>query len=157
MISKLHKAFTLIELMIVIAIIAILSVAFLPSALKAPAKARDAGRMKNVRDIQASVESYAATHQGTNQYVVATGDIDAAEALKMGWKLPDDTSKKYYYGYNGVTAYYIGVPLESTSTATHCVDPAKFISGMLLTDLVAYAGVACTAPAVEMFAVIGPM
>ena len=42
--NKFRKAFTLIELLIVIAIIAILTVAFLPGALKAPTKARDAGK-----------------------------------------------------------------------------------------------------------------
>lgn len=48
------------ELLIVIAIIAILTVALLPSVLKAPAKARDAVRIKKVNDIQTAVEaSYA--------------------------------------------------------------------------------------------------
>lgn len=60
-----EKAFTLIELLIVIAIIGILTVAFLPGALKAPAKARDAQRQKAVRDIQAVVESYIVEHSGT--------------------------------------------------------------------------------------------
>ncbi|MBI2638253.1 prepilin-type N-terminal cleavage/methylation domain-containing protein [Candidatus Peregrinibacteria bacterium] len=60
-----EKGFTLVELLIVIAIIAILTVAFLPGALKAPAKARDAQRQKAVRDIQAAVESYIAEHSGT--------------------------------------------------------------------------------------------
>lgn len=59
------KAFTLVELLIVIAIIAILTVAFLPGALQAPAKARDAGRQKAVRDISAAVEAYIAENNGT--------------------------------------------------------------------------------------------
>lgn len=59
-----NKAFTLIELLIVIAIIAILTVAFLPGALKAPAKARDAGRVKAINDIAAALESYSAEHNG---------------------------------------------------------------------------------------------
>ncbi len=60
--NKFRKAFTLIELLIVIAIIAILTVAFLPGALKAPAKARDAGRVKAINDIAAALESYSAEH-----------------------------------------------------------------------------------------------
>lgn len=63
--NKFKKAFTLIELLIVIAIIAILTVAFLPGALKAPAKARDAQRVKAVNDVAAVLESYAAEHNGT--------------------------------------------------------------------------------------------
>ncbi|GEM_PF-874372 len=60
-----EKGFTLVELLIVIAIIAILTVAFLPGALKAPAKARDAQRQKAVYDISAALESYIAEHNGT--------------------------------------------------------------------------------------------
>jgi len=52
------KAFTLIELLIVIGVIAVLTVAFLPNALSAPAKARDAGRIKSINDIAASIETY---------------------------------------------------------------------------------------------------
>lgn len=59
-----ERAFTLVELLIVIAIIAVLTVAFLPGALKAPAKARDAGRVKTVNDIAGAVESYASEHLG---------------------------------------------------------------------------------------------
>lgn len=60
-----NKAFTLIELLIVIAIIAILTVAFLPGALKAPAKARDAGRIKAINDIATVLDSYAAEKGGS--------------------------------------------------------------------------------------------
>ena len=52
------KAFTLIELLIVIGVISVLTVAFLPNALSAPAKARDAGRIKTVNDIAAALETY---------------------------------------------------------------------------------------------------
>lgn len=45
------KAFTLIELLIVIAIIGILAVAFLPSLLGGPAKARDAQRMTDLKKL----------------------------------------------------------------------------------------------------------
>lgn len=46
-----RKGFTLIELLIVIGIIAVLAVAFLPSVLNAPAKARDAQRIEEVNKI----------------------------------------------------------------------------------------------------------
>lgn len=45
------KGFTLIELLIVIVIIGILAVAFIPSIMGAPAKARDAGRISAVSNI----------------------------------------------------------------------------------------------------------
>jgi len=48
---KNKKGFTLIELLIVITIIGILAVAFLPSLLGAPAKARDTQRIADVQKI----------------------------------------------------------------------------------------------------------
>ena len=45
---KFSEGFTLIEILIVIAIIGVLAVAFLPSVLNAPAKARDAQRIEDV-------------------------------------------------------------------------------------------------------------
>ncbi len=46
------------ELLIVIAILGILGVAFVPNILKAPAKARDAVRVKKVQDIHTAIEAY---------------------------------------------------------------------------------------------------
>lgn len=51
------KGFTLIELLIVITIIGVLAVAFLPSLLGAPAKARDVQRMTDVNKIAAHLTS----------------------------------------------------------------------------------------------------
>lgn len=50
------KGFTLLELLIVIAIIAILSVALLPTITGAPAKARDAARVSAVESIVTVIE-----------------------------------------------------------------------------------------------------
>jgi prepilin-type N-terminal cleavage/methylation domain-containing protein len=50
-IFKNKKGFTLIELLIVITIIGILAVAFLPSLMGSPAKARDVQRMADVKKI----------------------------------------------------------------------------------------------------------
>ena len=77
-----RRGFTLMELLIVIAIIAILAVAFVPNALKAPAKARDVVRIKRVQDVQTAVESHLAE---TGQIVASDGGncLDAA-AVTMG-------------------------------------------------------------------------
>lgn len=57
-----HRGFTLMELLIVIAILGILGVAFVPNILKAPAKARDAVRVKKVQDVYTAIEAYYAEH-----------------------------------------------------------------------------------------------
>ncbi len=57
-----QKAFTLIELLIVIAIIGILAVALLPNVLGAPATARDAGRKTELNSVAAALEQYKASN-----------------------------------------------------------------------------------------------
>lgn len=96
-----NRAFTLIELLIVIAIIAILTVAFLPGALKAPAKARDAGRVKAINDIAAALDSYSAEHNGnlpdhnnTDKGCLvkpATGDLTILASYFPNNTFPTDT------------------------------------------------------------------
>lgn len=72
------KAFTLIELLIVIAIIGILAVAFLPSLLGAPAKGRDAQRLAAVQKIQSFLVSESLV--GGIASGVTTGCINSADA-----------------------------------------------------------------------------
>jgi prepilin-type N-terminal cleavage/methylation domain-containing protein len=52
------KAFTLIELLIVVAIIGILAVALIPAITSGPARARDAARITAVNDVISAVEQY---------------------------------------------------------------------------------------------------
>jgi len=58
------KAFTLIELLIVITIIGILSVALVPRIVGGPSKARDAQRMADLQQIATALELYAQDHGG---------------------------------------------------------------------------------------------
>ncbi len=135
-----EKAFTLMELLIVIAIIAILTVAFLPNALKAPAKARDAVKIKKVQDIQTAVEAYTA-ERGTPPASAASTPfcLLKVQADSMGIETPLDSSKskscnstdtaasaaidtaganKYFYRYNATNKYYIvGAVMEVTTGA----------------------------------------
>jgi len=62
-----RKGFTLIELLVVIAIIGLLASIVLVSLNSARAKARDAKRVSELRQIQAALEMY---YSGINSYVV---------------------------------------------------------------------------------------
>jgi general secretion pathway protein G len=52
------KGFTLIELMIVIAIISVLAVTLVPQLTGAQARSRDAGRVSSLKNITAVLETY---------------------------------------------------------------------------------------------------
>ncbi len=77
--KKNKKAFSLIELLIVITIIGILSVLFLPSITTGPSKARDTARVTNIADIALALEVY---YQDVGHFPNSTGEalIDTSTA-----------------------------------------------------------------------------
>jgi prepilin-type N-terminal cleavage/methylation domain-containing protein len=64
-IKRSQKGFTLIELMIVIAIIAILAAILIPNFLHARAEAQTSGCEGNEKQIATAMEEYAVDHNGT--------------------------------------------------------------------------------------------
>jgi prepilin-type N-terminal cleavage/methylation domain-containing protein len=76
-----QKGFTLIELLVVIAIIGVLSSVVLASLNTARAKARDAVRVSDLRNIQKALELYASDHGGTYPVVNYSGYCGGFDTL----------------------------------------------------------------------------
>lgn len=126
-----ERAFTLVELLIVIAIIAILTVAFLPGALKAPARARDAGKIKTTQDIAAALEGYYNLHNNTYPATAAAdnGCLTGAMVSSLGLSFPPSVNVtqvaadcSYHYWANAANTFYaVGFVPENLATATSAV------------------------------------
>lgn len=71
--KKAQKGFTIIELLIVIAIIAILAGLVLNNFTGAQAKARDTQRLQDINNVHSKLEEY------HNEYSAYPGDLDAAQ------------------------------------------------------------------------------
>jgi general secretion pathway protein G len=69
------RGFTLIELMIVIAIIGVLTAILIPNFLHARAQSQTAACEGNLKHIAVALEEYATDHSG--QYPPASGPVDA--------------------------------------------------------------------------------
>jgi type II secretion system protein G len=117
-----QRGFTLLEMMVVVAIIAILAAILIPNFTRARAQAQTSACMGNVKIIATALELYFTDHQ---QYPAATGsNVDSAFVATMAGYLsqvPVDpaagTSTSYYQitttqasSNNGVAGYTIWCP-----------------------------------------------
>jgi general secretion pathway protein G len=123
MMQRIHKGFTLIEVIIVIALVGVLSTAMIMiiNPLQQFKKARDVERKSDLRQIQAALELYRSDNAA---YPAALPNCDAAFTGTSGatylQKLPCDpvSNIKYTYALNGNTYTLVGC-LENTN------DPQK--------------------------------
>lgn len=126
-----NKGFTLIEMLIVIAIIAILSAIVLTSVSGFQASARDTARVGNLKNIQSYLElfynkcGYYPGYQGGNSTCNATlqqwSDLSSLmSTVGVTNQLPKDPSagRSFCYGVNpnDGNSYILGTVLESSNS-----------------------------------------
>ncbi|OGG59609.1 hypothetical protein A3C89_00105 [Candidatus Kaiserbacteria bacterium RIFCSPHIGHO2_02_FULL_50_50] len=126
------RGFTLIELMVVITIIGLLASSVLVALGNARAKARDARRTADIRQVMTALELYA--NDNTNGYPQCSGgsscDLDTLTTLVPGYidKLPSDpvAANTYTYWDDSDTAapfdgYAIQIKYERALSAPNAV------------------------------------
>ena len=102
------KAFTLVELLVVVAIIAILASALLVGLGGARQKARDARRIADLRNVQSALEVYYARH---NEYPTSTSWADLENDLNNA----------------GITSQLPGDPLTGTYDYVYCDNAQRYV------------------------------
>ncbi|MFH1456844.1 MAG: prepilin-type N-terminal cleavage/methylation domain-containing protein [Patescibacteria group bacterium] len=111
---KKNKGFTLIELLVVIAIIGLLATLAVVALNNARAKARDARRISDIKQIQTALEMY---YNDANLYPTALGTEIANGSNTYMVSVPDDPQNTgtYVYTYTGggTADYTITFMLES--------------------------------------------
>lgn len=100
--KKLLKGFTLIELMIVIAIIAILAAILIPSFIHARDQSKLGACESNLRSLGTSTEMYANDYNGNYPTVSATGAFASLSPTYLR-SFPTCPSNYSQYSYTGTT------------------------------------------------------
>ncbi len=123
-----NKGFSLIELLIVIAIIGILVATITVSFSDSRATARDAQRQSDLREIQIAIENY---KRAEGQYPAQLSALTPRYIVEM--PLDPATGEEYLYGTNGDVFKLMSQEVESiTVTSDHpmtACDPARCGAG----------------------------
>ncbi|MFC1652075.1 type II secretion system protein [Patescibacteria group bacterium] len=131
------NAFTMIELLVVVAIIGILIAAIVIAFVSARQKSRDARRKTDMKNIQIALQLYADDHDG--KYPSGLYGTGADNGLTYGGYMNavshDPSGGNYAYGRNGNRKeYIIGARLENTKDSALDDDADGIIFGVDVND-----------------------
>ncbi len=99
-IAKNTKGFTLVEIMIVVAIIGLLAAIAIPNFVQARTSARKSACINNLRLIESAKEQYALDNNKTTGDAVTAANIDAyLKGTTAVVSCPDDSAKTFATSY----------------------------------------------------------
>jgi len=129
-ITKNRGGFTLVEIMIVVAIIALLAAIAVPNFLRARKRSQASRVLEDLRMLDSAIDQYAIEHNKTSGASAVFTDLQSY--IKNGTNLYTSAGLDMFGNtYNNTTAFTVdGVPKVNTTTFNNLSDvaPAEFWS-----------------------------
>jgi type IV pilus assembly protein PilA len=109
-----HSAFTLVEIMIVVAIIGLLAALAVPGFMRARMQSQGRRIINDARQMDAAVDQWALEKGAANGSTVDT--VGAATYLKRAWPINDLLNNAYVIGQVGSTQIQIAAATKTALT-----------------------------------------
>lgn len=119
------RAFTIVELLVVISIITLLIALVLPALARAKRSARDAGCVANLKQIGYAMEMYVGDNRGHYPRALPVlGDTDDEQNWQQPWP-PDVCPQFWQMGYPAILLSYLGHNVVDPYDYFGLVDPTS--------------------------------